>query len=160
MRQPKKRKAKNMIALGNDHAGFELKQFIIELLDEKKLKYKDFGAPEGTRAEYPVFGHKAALAVSSGECDKGILICGTGVGMSLVANKVPGIRCCVCSEPYSAQLSKQHNNTNMLALGARVVGRDLALMIVNAWLDSEFEGERHAERVKMITDIEKHGEIL
>ncbi len=148
-----------MIALGNDHAGFELKEFIKTVLDEKKLEYKDFGAPEGKRAEYPVYGHMVATAVASGECDRGILICGTGIGMSLVANKVKGIRCAVCSEPYSAQLSKQHNNTNVLAIGARVVGRDLAVMIVNAWLDSEFEGERHAERVQMIENVELHGKV-
>ena len=105
--------------------------------------------------DYPVYGERAALAVQRGEADCGLLICGTGVGISLAANKVRGIRAVVCSEPYSAMLSKQHNNTNMLALGARVVGPELAKMIVDAWLDAEFLGGRHQGRVDLVMDIER-----
>ena len=148
-----------MIALACDHAALEMKNEIIKLLDEMKLEYKDFGTYEACSCDYPIFATRAANAVVSGECDRGILICGTGIGMSLVANKIPGIRCAVCSEPYSAKLSRLHNNANMLALGARVVGLDLARMIAEIWLTSEFEGGRHQRRVDMITAVEK-GETL
>ncbi len=148
-----------MIALACDHAALDMKAAIISLLDELGLEYKDFGTYSRESCNYPVFGQRAARAVASGECERGILICGTGIGMSLVANKVRGIRCVVCSEPYSAKLSRQHNNTNMLALGARVVGDELAKMIVRTWLETPFEGGRHQTRVDMITAIE-NGEIV
>ena len=142
-----------MIAIGNDHVGFELKEAVIEVLKEHNIEYKDFGAYSSERANYPVYGQKVALAVASGECEKGIVICGTGVGISIAANKVPGIRAVVCSEPYSALLSRRHNDTNVLAFGSRVVGCDLALMIVEAWLRGEFEGGRHKNRIDSIERI-------
>ena len=148
-----------MIAIGNDHVGFELKQAIIEVLEAHNLEYKDFGAYSSDRANYPVYGQKVALAVASGECDRGIILCGTGVGISIAANKVKGIRAVVCSEPYYAKLAKEHNNANVLSIGARVVGPELAKMIVENWLTAEFQGGRHAERVDLITKIE-NGEIL
>ncbi len=138
------------IAVACDHVGFEMKKDIISHLESRGIRTLDLGTDSGERTDYPIFGKAAAHAVAGGECDGGILICGTGVGISLSANKVKGIRCVVCSEPYSAQLSRRHNNTNMLALGARVVGKDLALMITDSWLDGEFEGGRHAKRVEMI----------
>ena len=144
-----------MIALACDHAALDLKKEIIGLLEEMGLPYKDFGTYEAVSCNYPEYGEKAARAVASGECEKGIVVCGTGIGMSLVANKVRGIRCVVCSEPYSAKLSRMHNNTNMLALGARVVGSELAKMIVQTWLETPFEGGRHQTRIDIITAIER-----
>ena len=144
-----------MIAIANDHVGLELKAKIIEVLEKKGLEYKDFGTYTSERTDYPVYAQQATDAVASGECDRGILICGTGVGISLAANKVPGIRCVVCSDCYSAKLSRQHNNTNMLAMGARVVGPDLAQMITEIWLDTDYEGGRHQRRLDMIARIEK-----
>ena len=144
-----------MIALACDHAALDMKKEIMSLLDEMGLTYKDFGTYEAKSCDYPVYGSRAARAVASGECDRGILICGTGIGMSLVANKTPGIRCVVCSEPYSAKLSRMHNNSNVLAFGARVIGPDLAKMITRIWLETPFEGGRHQRRIDMITSIEK-----
>lgn len=142
------------IAIGSDHVGLELKKEIIDYLVEKGIEVKDFGTDSPERCDYPVYGYKVAMAVSSGEFDKGILICGTGVGMSLAANKIKGIRCVVCSEPYSALLSRKHNDTNILAMGARVVGAELAKMIVDCWINAEYEGGRHQKRVEMIAQIE------
>jgi ribose 5-phosphate isomerase B len=144
-----------MIAIANDHVGLELKKELISLLDSLKLPYKDFGAETCERIDYPRYAYPAAKAVAAGECEKGILICGTGVGMSLVANKVHGIRCVVCSDCYSAKLSREHNNTNMLAIGARVIGPDLAKMIVEIWLETPFEGGRHQNRIDQISGIEE-----
>ena len=138
------------IAIGCDHVGFELKTHITEYLQGKGYSIKDFGTHSTQRTDYPIFGKAVAEAVTSGECEKGILICGTGVGISIAANKVKGVRAVVCSEPYSALLSRQHNDTNILSLGSRVVGRDLALMIVDAWLGSDFEGGRHKSRIDML----------
>ena len=143
-----------MIALGSDHAGRGLKEEIKKLLDERGLEYTDFGTDTDDSCDYPVYGYAAASAVASGKCDRGLLFCGTGVGISLAANKVKGIRCVVCSEPYSAKMSRLHNNSNMLALGSRVVGTELARMIVETWLDADFEGGRHQRRVDMITALE------
>ena len=143
------------IAIGCDHVGYELKGKVIEHLKEKGIEVKDFGTNSTERTDYPIYGEAVVNAVASKEFDKGILICGTGVGISLAANKVNGIRAVVCSEPYSALLSRQHNDTNILAFGARVVGLDLALMIVDAWLSGTYEGGRHARRVQMISDIEE-----
>ena len=114
----------------------------------------DLGTNSTESCDYPVYGEKVGRAVASGEADLGIAICGTGVGISLAANKVKGIRACVCSEPYTAKLSRMHNNSNVLAFGARVVGSELAKMITEAWLDAEFEGGRHERRVQMLMDIE------
>lgn len=143
-----------MIALGSDHAGRGLKEEIKKLLDERGLEYTDFGTDTDDSCDYPVYGYAAASAVASGKCDRGLLFCGTGVGISLAANKVKGIRCVVCSEPYSAKMSRLHNNSNMLALGSRVVGTELARMIVETWLDADFEGGRHQRRVDLISAIE------
>lgn len=143
-----------MIALGSDHVGYVLKQEIIRFLEDRGFDYRDFGTDSQQRCDYPIFAKKAADAVASGACDKGIILCGTGVGISIAANKVHGIRCVVCSEPYSAKLSREHNDSNMLAMGARVVGTDLALMILEAWLTGEYQGGRHQKRLDMITAIE------
>lgn len=143
------------IAIGSDHVGVELKPIIIDYLKELGHKVEDFGAYSSERTDYPIYGKKVAEEVASGNFDCGILICGTGVGISIAANKVKGIRAVVCSEPYSAKLSKEHNNTNILAFGSRVIGPELAKMIVKEWLDAKFEGGRHENRVKMIGQIEK-----
>ena len=140
----------SLIAIGCDHVGFELKTHVIDYLQKNGHSIKDCGTHSTERTDYPIYARAVAQAVVSGECEKGILICGTGVGISIAANKVRGIRAVVCSEPYSALLSRQHNNTNILAFGSRVVGKDLALMIVEAWLCGEFEGGRHKNRVDNI----------
>ena len=142
------------IGIGNDHAALEMKNQVMEYLEEKGYEVINYGTNTPESCNYPEFGEKVGRAVVSGEVDCGILICGTGVGISLAANKVKGVRAVVCSEPYSAKLSKQHNNTNMLAFGARVVGIELAKMIIDEWLGAEFEGGRHQTRVDMIMAIE------
>lgn len=142
------------IGIGNDHVAYEMKKEILKYLEGKGHSVVDFGTNSTERTDYPVYGEKVARAVADKKLDCGILICGTGVGISIAANKVKGIRAVVCSEPYSAKLSKEHNNTNILAFGARVVGLDLAKMIVDQWLDAEFEGGRHQKRIDMIADIE------
>ena len=144
-----------MIALASDHVGRSLKAEIKVLLDEMGLPYHDFGADSEERVDYPVYGARAARAVASGECDRGIICCGTGVGISLAANKIHGIRCVVCSDCYSAMLSRQHNNTNMLSMGSRVVGSELGKMIARIWLTTDFEGGRHQRRVEQITALEE-----
>ena len=146
------------IGIGCDHVGYELKGKVTEHLRELGHEVVDFGTNSSERTDYPIYGEAVARAVANGTCEKGILICGTGVGISLAANKVHGIRAVVCSEPYSALLSRRHNDTNILAFGARVVGADLALMIVDAWLSGVYEGGRHAKRVQMIADIEAKNE--
>lgn len=142
------------IGIGNDHAALEMKNQVMEYLEEKGYEVVNYGTNTPESCNYPEFGEKVGRAVVSGEVDCGILICGTGVGISLAANKVKGVRAVVCSEPYSAKLSKQHNNTNILAFGARVVGIELAKMIIDEWLGAEFEGGRHQKRVDMIMAIE------
>lgn len=142
------------IAIGNDHVALELKKEIQSYLESKGHEVIDLGTDSPERCDYPIYGEKVANAIVTGNADCGILICGTGVGISLAANKVKGIRAVVCSEPYSAQLSKRHNNTNILAFGARVIGVDLAKMIVDSWLGAEFEGGRHEKRIKMIDEIQ------
>ena len=143
------------LAIGNDHVAVEMKKEIMTYLQEKGYELINVGTDDPGRFDYPISGYKVAKMVAAGEVDGGILICGTGVGISLSANKVKGIRCCVCSEPYSAKLSKQHNNTNIIAFGARVVGVELAKMIVDSWLEAEFEGGRHQRRIDMIREIEE-----
>ena len=143
------------IGIGNDHVALEMKNEIIEYLIQKGHQVTDYGTHSPERCDYPKYGELVAKAVASEEVDRGILICGTGVGISLAANKVRGIRTVVCSEPYSAGLSREHNDTNILAFGARVVGIELAKMIVDTWLSAEFEGGRHARRVEMIREIEE-----
>ncbi len=142
------------IGIGNDHAAVEMKQQIAEFLEELGHDVINYGTDTNESCDYPEYGRKVGKAVVNGEVDLGILICGTGVGISLAANKVKGVRAVVCSEPYSAKLSRQHNNTNVLAFGARVVGIEVAKMIVTEWLNAEFEGERHQRRVDLIMAIE------
>lgn len=144
-----------MLALASDHVGLELKKDIMAYLDEKGVAYKDYGTFSSTRCDYPLYAWKAAEAVSKGTCERGLLFCGTGIGVCITANKVRGIRCAVCSEPYSARLSRQHNDANMLALGCRVVGTGLARDIVQTWLDGIFEAGRHAGRIEQISRIER-----
>ena len=148
-----------MIALASDHVGIILKEEIKILLDEMGLPYRDYGAYSQDRTDYPLYGARAAKAVASGECERGIICCGTGVGISLAANKVKGIRCVVCSDCYSAMLSRQHNDTNMLSMGARVVGTELARMIARIWLTTDFEGGRHQRRIDQISALEQ-GEAI
>ena len=157
------------IAMGNDHTAIELKNIIKEFVEGKGYEVIDLGTNSTESCDYPVYGEKVGRAVASKEADLGIVICGTGVGISLAANKVKGVRACVCSEPYSAKLSRMHNNSNVLAFGARVVGSEmakilclgeritgpgLALDIVDIWLETEFEGGRHERRVNMLMEIE------
>ena len=141
------------IAIGNDHVAVEMKREITEYLKSLGHEVVNYGTDSSDRCDYPVYGEKVARAVAGGEAERGILICGTGVGISLAANRVRGIRAVVCSEPYSAALSRQHNNTNILAFGARVIGIELAKLIVKSWLDAEFEGGRHENRVRMLDEI-------
>ena len=142
------------IAIGNDHTAVDLKNTISDYLKELGYEVINLGTDSRESCDYPIYGEKVGWAVADGEADLGIAICGTGVGISLAANKVKGIRACVCSEPYTAKLSRMHNNSNVLAFGARVVGDELAKMIVKEWLDAEFEGGRHQRRVDMIMEIE------
>ena len=142
------------IAMGNDHTGIELKNIIKEFVEGKGYEVIDLGTNAPESCDYPVYGEKVGRAVVSGEADLGIAICGTGVGISLAANKVKGIRACVCSEPYTAKLSRMHNDSNVLAFGARVIGIEMAKMITDEWLDAEYQGGRHQRRVDMVMDIE------
>lgn len=143
------------IAIGNDHVAVELKNIIKEHLEGKGHEVINYGTDSTERFDYPISGYRVGKAVASGECDLGVLICGTGVGISLAANSVQGVRAVVCSEPYSAKLSREHNNANIVAFGARVVGQELAKMIVDEWLDAEFEGGRHQRRIDMIGEIKE-----
>lgn len=143
-----------MIALGSDHAGLPLKKEIIALLDEMHLPYRDYGTYTEDSCDYAVFAQRAAKAVVSGECERGILCCGTGIGISIAANKVRGIRCALCSEPLSAEMTRRHNNANMLAMGAGMIGKNMAERIVEVFLSTEFEGGRHERRVGLLDAIE------
>lgn len=142
------------IGIGNDHSALGLKAEIIEFVENMGHEVADFGTNSAESCDYPVYGEKVARAVADKEVDCGILICGTGLGISLAANKVKGIRAAVCSEPFTAKMAKEHNNCNIIAFGARVVGAEVAKMIVDAWLNSEFQGGRHQHRVDLIMDIE------
>ena len=144
------------IAIGNDHAAVEMKQEIKAYLESKGYEVINFGTDTNASCDYPEFGEKVGRAVVSGEADYGITICGTGIGIGMAAGKVKGVRVCTCSEPYSARLSRMHNNTNVLSFGARVVGIEMAKMIVDEWLNNEYEGGRHQRRVDMLMDIENH----
>ena len=140
-----------MIALGCDHGGFDLKQQVIQYLEEHGLEYKDFGCYDKKSCDYPEFGRAAAEAVAGGECDRGIVICTTGIGISIVANKVKGIRCALCADTVSARLTREHNNANMLAMGAGIIGTNLALSIVDTFLNTAFsEEEKHSRRIRAI----------
>ena len=142
------------IALGCDHGGYAMKEDIKKQLEGLGHEVKDCGTYSTESCDYPIFGEAAARAVASGECEYGIVVCTTGIGISIAANKVKGIRCGVCSETFSAKMIRQHNDANMLSLGVRVIGEGLALEIVDAFLSSEFEGGRHATRVGMIEALE------
>lgn len=140
-----------MIAIGSDHGGFELKQAIMTHLDARGLEYKDFGTYSTASCDYPEYGRAVAKAVASGEYERGILICGTGIGISIAANKVPGIRAALCTDCFMAEATRQHNDANILALGGRVVGEGLALKIVDTFLDTPFSNdERHIRRIAKI----------
>lgn len=143
-----------MIAIACDHGGYNLKEVVKAHLTEKGYEVRDFGTNSKDSCDYPDYAAPAAKAVASGECEKGILICTTGIGVSIVANKVDGIRCALCSDSLSAELTRKHNNTNVLAMGAGIVGENLALNIVDTWLTTEFEGGRHQRRVDKIMALE------
>ena len=145
-----------MIALACDHGAFDLKHAIMKHLDEKGLAYKDFGCYDKTSCDYPDFAGPAAKAVASGECDRGIVVCTTGIGVSITANKIRGIRCALLSDRFSAEMCRAHNNANMCALGGRVTGPELAKRMVDLFLTTEFLGGRHADRVNMISALENH----
>ena len=143
-----------MIAIACDHGGYALKEAVKAHLDELGLACRDFGTNSTDSCDYPDYAAPAARAVASGECDRGIVICTTGIGVSIVANKVPGVRCALCSDPLSAEMTRRHNDTNMLAMGAGIIGQNLALKIVDTWLNTAFEGGRHQRRVDKITALE------
>ncbi|MBM4424363.1 MAG: ribose 5-phosphate isomerase B [Chloroflexi bacterium] len=143
------------IAIGCDHVGLELKKDLMEFLDELQMGHHDFGTHDSLRTDYPLFAEKVAHAITDEGFDLGILICGTGLGMSIAANKIPGIRAAACSDTYSARMARLHNNANILALGAQVVGKGLARSIVKEWLFAEFEGGRHQKRIDMIASLEQ-----
>lgn len=142
------------IAIGNDHAALELKNHIVDYLVKEGHEVVNFGTDTPASTDYPIYGARVAHAVANGECERGIVICGTGIGISISANKVKGIRCALCSEPVSAKLTRQHNDANVLAMGARIIGPAMAEEIVHTFLTTEFEGGRHSRRVDLITKLE------
>ena len=144
-----------MIAIGSDHGGYALKQYIMQGLKDMGIEYKDFGCFSEESCDYPTIAEPLANAVAAGECEKGILICGTGIGMSICANKVNGIRAALCENCFSAEFTRRHNDANVLCMGARTIGSGLALKITETFLTTDFEGGRHARRVAMITEVEK-----
>ncbi len=142
-----------MIAIGSDHGGYDLRCLIMKHLEERGMEYKDMGCPDKSSCDYPVFGKAVAEAVASGECEKGIVICTTGIGISITANKVKGIRCALCSDVLSAELTRLHNDANVLSIGAGIVGPNLAIKIVDTFLDTAFSNdERHKRRISLIED--------
>lgn len=145
-----------MIAIGCDHGGLDLKNFIVEYLKKEGYEVKDFGIYENKSVDYPDIAKLVCESVLKNECDRGILICGTGIGMSIAANKFNGIRAAVCGDIYSAKMTKIHNNSNIITMGARVIGQETAREIVNAWLTNKYEGGRHQNRLDKISDIEKN----
>lgn len=144
-----------MIAIASDHGGFELKERIVKYLKEKGYQFEDLGTFNTDSVDYPDYGVKAAEGVAQGKYEKGIVICGTGIGISIAANKVHGIRAALCTNSYMARMSREHNDSNILALGGRVVGDELAIDIVETWLNTEFVGGRHKIRIDKIAEIEK-----
>lgn len=142
-----------MIAIGSDHGGFELKQALMRHLEARGIAYRDFGTYSAASCDYPAYAKAVAHAVADGACEKGILICGTGIGVSITANKIPGIRCALCGDCFSARATREHNDANILAMGARVVGEGLALMIADTFLDTPFSQDpRHVRRISQIED--------
>ena len=143
-----------MIAIGCDHGGYELKERVIRYLQDKKIPYRDMGCNSKESVDYPEYGHAVAKAVADGSCEKGIVICTTGIGISISANKVPGIRCALCSDPLSAKMTRLHNDANVLAMGAGMIGENLALDIVETFLNTDFSGEeRHRRRIDLIEKL-------
>ncbi len=142
------------IAMGNDHSALDMKEAIKAYVESKGYEVIDFGTNSTESCDYPEYGEKVGRAVAAGEADYGIAICGTGIGIGIAAGKVKGVRVCTCSEPYSARLSRMHNDTNVLTFGARVIGVEMAKMIVDEWLDNKYEGGRHKRRVDMLSEIE------
>ncbi|MDD4692710.1 MAG: ribose 5-phosphate isomerase B [Eubacterium aggregans] len=143
------------IAIGSDHGGYELKEVIKALLSDEGIKYMDLGPENEESVDYPVYGQKVAEAVAGGQAERGIAICGTGVGISIAVNKIPGIRGSLCTNEYMAEMTRRHNDSNVLVLGGRVLGTELAKAIVKKWLYTEFEGGRHQRRLDEITAIEE-----
>lgn len=141
------------IAIGSDHAGFDLRQVLAEHLREAGHEVVDYGCPEKVSVDYPVYGRAVAEAIRRGECEMGVLVCGTGFGISLAANRVPGIRAVNCTDVFTAKLSRQHNNANIISLGARVIGEGTAKLLVDTFFSTEFEGGRHARRVELIDSL-------
>lgn len=139
-----------MIAIGCDHGGFALKQHLMAYLADQGIAYQDLGCPSTESCDYPTFGHAVGQAVADGTCDKGLVICTTGIGISISANKIPGIRCALCTDPLMAEMTRRHNDANVLALGAGIVGSNLAQKILEVFLNTDFEGGRHARRVNAI----------
>ncbi len=146
------------LAIGSDHAGLPLKTALKPYLESRIIPYEDFGTDTTESVDYPRIAEKICKAILSGQFDRGILICGTGIGMSITANKFPGIRAAAVSEPFSAILSRRHNNTNVLCMGARVVGVGLATLITEGWLNASFEGDRHQRRIDIISRIEQRNQ--
>lgn len=142
------------VALAGDHGGYALKEALKAHLAAKGIPCEDFGCHSAESCDYPIFAEKAARAVADGKCSLGVVVCTTGIGVSMVANKVKGVRCALCHEPWSAQMTRRHNDANMLAIGAGVTGTNLALEILDAFLSSEFEGGRHQRRVDLIKEVE------
>ena len=143
-----------MIAIGSDHGGYLLKEEIKKHLEEKGYEFKDFGTDNTASCDYPIYAEKVCSAIQSGECEKGILVCGTGIGMSMCANKCKGIRAAVCGDHFSAEFTRKHNNANVLCLGARVIGAGVAMQLVDIFLTTEFEGGRHEKRIEMMMELE------
>lgn len=144
-----------MIAIGSDHGGFSLKTEVMKYLDDAGIAYKDYGTYNTDSCDYPIYGEAVANAVASGDCERGILICGTGIGISIAANKVRGIRAALCSDCFSAEMTRRHNDANILAMGERVLGVGLALKITETFLNTPFDGDRHAKRIALISKIEE-----
>lgn len=142
------------VAIACDHGGFQYKEKIVEFLTSQNIEYVDFGPEDELSVDYPDYAKPVAESVASGECDRGILICGTGIGMSIAANKVPGIRCALVHDVFTAQVTREHNNSNVLAMGQRVIGEGLMLLIVKTWLNAEFEGGRHQRRIDKVAALE------
>lgn len=147
------------IAIGNDHGAVELKQYLVRYLEDNGYEVVNVGTDEAASTDYPIYAARVAKAVLSGDCDKGILICGTGIGISISANKIHGVRCALCSEPVSASLARRHNDANIVALGARTIGPVMAEEIVHTFLTTGFEGGRHARRVDMIMALDAGEEV-
>lgn len=147
------------IGIGNDHVGYEYKLIVKKHLEELGHTVIDYGSFCSDRCDYPVYGYKVARAIVEKEVEAGVLICGTGVGISLAANKVKGIRACVCSEETTAEFSKRHNNANIIAFGARIIPVEKGIKIVDAWLNAPFEGGRHLDRINLLTEIEEKGQL-